>query len=162
MNKNASAPLVIGGVSIGAIILLLFRLWATGLVIDAIEPEFEKALDSLGENVVCPPDFNSQLYDVCFNGKGNVIVTGKVSKSFSIETDSGDKLVVNPGDYDGSIVGTINNLEKASSLLITGQNIGSVSLSSLQLIKYSEDLLYLKKPLKTGFLIFKKIKYIPF
>ncbi len=64
MNKNASAPLVIGGVSVGAIILVLFRLWAMGLIFDAMEPELEKALNQLNEKVVCIPEASSQNHEI--------------------------------------------------------------------------------------------------
>jgi len=161
INKKGAAPLIIGGVSVGAIIYLIFQIWAGSLIINALEPELNKMLDDLNEKAICPPEFNSESYGVCFNGKGEVILTGNVIEGFSIETDSGDSLYVSSGKYDSSIIGNLNELNKANKLILTGKSIQTSSISSLQLIKYSKDISYLRKPIKTGILFWKKIKYIP-
>ena len=45
--------LVIFGIPIGALIILGFQIWATGLVIDAIEPELEGLLMQLNDKMIC-------------------------------------------------------------------------------------------------------------
>ena len=161
INKKGVAPLVIGGVSVGAIIYLIFQAWAGSLIFNALEPELDKMLNELGEKAICPPEFKSENYDICFNGKGEVILTGNVLEGFSIETDSGNSIYISPGKYDSSIRGNINNLNKANKLILTGKTIQTTSISSLQLIKYSKEISSLRKPIKTGILFWKKVKYLP-
>jgi len=148
-------------VNIKAIGGIIFTIFVWIMIANAIEPEIDKILDNLGEKAICPPEFKSQDYEVCFNGNGDVILTGNVVDSLSIETDSNDYLYVSSGNYDSSIIGNFYNLNKANKLFITGKSIQTSSINSLQLIKYSKEIIYLKKPLKTGFLFWKKVKYIP-
>ncbi|MEK6855948.1 MAG: hypothetical protein AABX66_02195 [Nanoarchaeota archaeon] len=115
INKKASAPLVIGGISVGAIILLLFRLWATGLVINALEPELEKALNSLGENVVCPPEFSNKDYQFCISGKGDVILNGETEGIITIYLDSNKGFcTIKSGSYDHKKICVLDKINEAN------------------------------------------------
>jgi len=161
MNKGGYARLVIGGISIGAIILLAFRLWATGLVIDKMEPELEKALNQLDEKIVCIPEASSPNHEVCIGGLREIIVNGNIEKSLIIKTDSGDFCNINAGHYEHITLCTLKNLEKAKQIYIEGSDFNKKVIETTQIISYINNLQNLKKPIKTGFLIFRKIKYIP-
>lgn len=91
-DKKGTAPLVIGGISVGAIIYVIFQLWATGLVIDAMseafEPELEKALNQLDQQIVCLPEISSENYEICINNLGKVLIDGDLEQSLQISTGS--------------------------------------------------------------------------
>ena len=161
MNKNASAPLVIGGISVGAIILLLFRFWATNLVIDALEPEFEKVLNQLNEKVVCIPEASSQNHEICINNLGEVIINGNLEKPISISTDSGDFCNINSGQYNYDNICILNNLNKASQIYVDGMQAQKTIIEAAKIAGYINNLQNLKRPIKTGVWLWKKVRYIP-
>ena len=161
MNNKASAPLVIGGISVGAIIFLLFRLWATGLVIDALEPEFEKALSQLNDDIVCIPEASSQGVEICISNIGDVIVDGKFDKLITISTDYNEICNINSGAYEYKTICTLKNIDKAKNVYLDGLQTQRTIIEATKIIGYINTLQNLRKPITTGFWFLKKVKYIP-
>ena len=144
-----------------AVVGILFTMLAWSMVANALEPEIDRVLDSLGKNAICPPEFQNEGVEVCLNGNGDVILSGYVKEGFSLETDSQDYFYIASGNYDSSIIGKLDNLKKVNKIIINGKGTQAVMLNSLQLVKYSKEIAYLRKPIKQGFFLWKKIKYIP-
>lgn len=164
-SKKGVAPLVIGGISVGAIIYFIFQLWATGLVIDALgeslEPELERVLNQLNEKIICLPEASSENHEICINNLGNVLVNGDLPHSIEISTDSGDFCNIDQGKYDYNIVCTLSNINKAKQIYIEGLEDQKKVIAATQIAGYATNLQNLKKPIKSGFLFFKKTRYIP-
>lgn len=155
--------LTIGGIT--TLIILVFRLYTIAyvgeVILEQIEPEFEKALNQLNEQIVCIPEASSQDHDICINNLGEVIVNGNLAKSISISTDAGDFCNINSGVYTYNNVCTLNNLNKANQVYINGLQAQKTIIEITKITGYINNLQNLKKPIKTGFWIWKRIKYIP-
>ena len=102
MNKKGAAHIVIFGASVTAIIIFLVRLWAATEVYDALQPELQKALMELGDAIVCPTELKNENFEICVNKDGDVITTGKVDETISLEVNSNgkaDSCVIHIGEY---------------------------------------------------------------
>lgn len=102
MNNKGAARIVIFGVSITAIIIFLVRFWAANEVYGTLQPELQKAVMELGDAIVCPPELKNENFEICINKYGEVITTGKVDETISLEVNSNEKAdscVIHVGEY---------------------------------------------------------------
>lgn len=155
--------LTIGGITTLVIFLVrFFALAYVGEVIsEQVEPELEKAFNQLNEKVICIPEASSKNHEICINNLGEVIINGNLEKSISISTNNGDFCYIRPGQYNYNNLCKLNNLNKATQIYVEDMQTQKTIIETTKIVSYINNLQNLKKPIKTGFWIFKKIKYIP-
>jgi len=146
MNKKGVAPLVIGGISVGAIIYFLFQIWATGMVIGALEPALTEAMINLEGNMICPDEFSKEEYEICFGAKGEVVVNGLIKKEISLKLDEGTEICsIKIGEYDNSQICTINDIWRGNKIYATGIGLfNKKTLKISKLVSYAKTGQYLK------------------
>jgi hypothetical protein len=160
MNKKAVAPLVIYGIPVGAIIYLSFELWTITVISDAMIPEIDKALASLDDKIVCPPELDKTTYEICMSSVGEILINGTIRDQLSLNTDVGEACNIQEGKYDYNIVCKFNNIGKAKTITLYENGL-KITIGSEKIVYYSSELAALRKPIKTGLLFWKKVRYIP-
>jgi len=159
-NKKAVAPIIIFGIPVGVIIAIIFEIWVTGLVMDAMQPELDKALTHLDDKIVCPQELNGESYEICINSVGNILINGTIRDTLSLNTDMGEACNIKEGRYNYNIVCKFENFGQTKTITLYEKGL-KFTVGSEKIIYASSSLAALRKPIKTGIWIFKKIKYLP-
>ena len=162
MDKKGVAQIAIPA-TIVALAVFIIRLIALNyigdVILDEVEPQLEKLLDELDKNIICPPEFANENYDVCFNGKGEVIVNGKLGENLELKSAGNSLCLINQGEYIHQGVCQIGSLDKMTSLSLSGSI--TTSLDKSRLIFYLKNVAYLKKPIRGLLGLGKIVRYIP-
>ncbi len=106
-----------------------------------IGPIFEEVgntlLNELGSNSICPEEFKTAQYRICFNTKGEVIADGQFSETTTISIDgTTNSCHVNTGNYDFQFTGCklekFKQLEAYNLILLTSK--GRISLNGKEIL----------------------------
>lgn len=127
-----------------ALVPIFISMFFIGFVYNALEPELEKALRQLDNEMVCPPEFSKEGYEICISPKSGIIVTGKLNEDLKISIDSSENTcLINKGTYDNNEICTLESLYEAKKLYITGATISS-SVSGKKLLSYTKSGQYVR------------------
>ncbi len=160
MNKKGAIHLVIGGISLGAIIYFLIQSVIIGAITDQV---LEGVLAQLGSDNVCPKEFSTEQYKVCFNANGEVIVDGLIQDTVTIQIDgTSNSCHIKTGQYDFEYSGCrLDNFKQLSAynlLLISSK--GKISLKGATIIKRIAVGSTIVKSSPKGIRWFKRLKYL--
>lgn len=153
MYRKGHAKLVIGGLSISALIYLIFQFGVGWIIFDAVEPELTGALIRLEGNMICPPELSDGNFEVCFSHEGGVIVDGNLEKEIILEIEE-EICNIPSGSYSKVNVCTLVDFWQGKKLYITG-----IGLLNKKTIKISTIISYAKAGKYIQLLRFAK--YIP-
>lgn len=131
MNKRGRSGLVILGVPVA------FLFWWF-LIGSAVESGLSEALDALSASSVCPNEFKTSEFQVCFTKDGDVVAEGKFSEKVTVEIEGfGNSCVINSGqysfEYSGCRLDKFKQAEAYNLVLITRE--GKVLLKSEAIAK---------------------------
>lgn len=131
MNKKGYAQIIIPA----SVVSLLVWFFIIG---PALEDVGNSIIEELGQNSVCPQEFATTQYKVCFNANGDVIADGQFNEVITVSIDgTTDSCHINTGNYDFQFTGCkldkFKQLEAYSLVLINSK--GEVSLSGKEVIK---------------------------
>ena len=155
MNNKGYAKLVLFGIPVGALIILGFQMWATGLVIDAISPELENMLRQLDDKMICPPELSTSDYSVCLGKNGEVVVNGILNKDLAIQLDENQNICsIKAGVYNSEQLCVLNDIWRAEKMYVAGMGFfNKKTIQVSKLISYTKSGQYLRA--------LKILKYLP-
>lgn len=156
MNKKGYAKIAIFGIPIAVIAIFLFRMWATGLVIDAISPELENTLRQLDDKMICPPELSSSDYSMCIGKNGEIIVDGFVKRDLTLQLDNTqDICLIKSSNYNSEQLCVLGNIWKVEKISVIGVGL----FKTTDTVKVSKIISYTKSGKYIRAL--KLIKYLP-
>jgi len=165
MNKKGAAHIAIFGVSVTVIMIFLVRLWAANEVYDAVQPELQKALMDLGDAIVCPTELKNENFEICINKEGDVITTGKVDETISLEVNSNgeaDSCIIYIGEYLDKKTCRIDDFHIAENFEMSYvYKAATLKANTKNLEFYIFNQKNLKIPVKSWNGFWKVTKYIP-
>ncbi len=166
MNKQAAAQLVMFGIPVTVLIIAGFRLWALNEVVEAVQPDLEKALLELDDSVVCPPEFSTAEAQVCISGKGEVVVHGNITDSTTFDLQAEDttrRCIINVGEYEDEVKCQFSGLHELEdfNLLVRDSTGVSAVVNSANIQRYIFSNKYIKIPVKQWRWFWRVTKYVP-
>lgn len=126
--------------------MFIFEFWATGLVIDAMEPALTEILLKLDENqIICPEEFSTTNYNICFGINGGVVVNGNFNKDFEMNLDGNQACIIKKGNYANVNICEFNNLWSSKKIFLSsGAIFGNKGIKISKLISYVKAGKYIK------------------
>ncbi len=149
---------VIFGLSSTAVVSFLIWFFIIG---PALEEPIDNLIESLGSNYVCPSEFNSDKYKICFNSEGEIVVDGIVETSTSIRIEEMGKIChISAGNYDFEYTNCkFNNLKQLTAYnLILVTNKGEIRLKGAELVSKITNKSEVISP--KGIKWLKRLKYL--
>ncbi len=121
MNKKGRAGLVIFGIPVGVIIMSYIWFFVIG---PAIDKELGDALEKLGSDSICPDEFKTAEYNICFTKDGDVIANGKLNEDVGVEiSGTGNSCKITRGhysfEYSGCRLDNFKQVEAYNLILVT-------------------------------------------
>jgi len=134
MNKKGIAPILIFGVPLIVLIKLFFMFFVIGPIAD---DALAQTLNRLGNNNICPNEFDTEEFKVCFNAEGDVIVDGKFDETITIKIDgTSETCHIKTGNYDFEYSGCrlykFKQIEVHDILLISSK--GEITLQGSKIV----------------------------
>lgn len=102
-----------------------------------IEQAAVEALESLGDDAVCPEEFSEESYKICFDSQGSVIVDGIIADNIQVRLDGvGNTCHIRAGSYDfeysGCELNQFKQLTAYNLLIITKK--GNIRINGAKLL----------------------------
>jgi len=159
-NKKAFlGRITIYGVSLIVIIRLFIMIFVVG---PAVDQAIGDVIAELGTNNVCPEEFSTEAYKICFDADGQVIVSGKVDETLQVRIDGlNDVCHVVAGSYDFEYTGCkLDNFKRMTAYeLVVISKTGRISLKGSTLAKQIISGTGIIKMMPKGILSLKKALY---